>query len=407
MGRQQLRQVAEWSVLCAKELADPGRSRERYHLRAAIAALLQRVLLGEVVMKALSILWIVSLLGIAQPSFANGDRGILLDVKHAHCESSALLAQPCPNGKADCLWLGDNEVENEIFLLSEFANTAPLVKAFGLKNAKSEVLAIGDIEALAALPGGKLLVVGSHAHKSDCKVVDKRIRFGLFDVATSTTTQLKWRHQEKDHAWRCANTLASISSPRAAQFCALVEAAATKAAQIYKTPGLSETDKKANCATVGTLNIEGASADPANRVWLGMRAPLLMRRDNSAAAPQDAVLLRIQIPEATGVPFLGFDALRTLDLQNRGIRELTASKYWLWIIAGSAQDSTEPFVLYRLAWAELESGVELLHPTRIRELENSTEGFALIGDAAYTAVDGDKGACAEFRQMRSLVWPAD
>lgn len=339
-------------------------------------------------------------LGLLGNALAAAAESFHLNIKD--CESSALLSGHCPSGSGACLWMGDNENKKALYRVEKLDPSAPTAKDVPMTKVTptgTEELKVDDIEALAAWSPGHLLVVGSHGHKSDCTAPEERRRFAVFDVENGNSQLLQWKEP-----WSCANALVAIQGDSPTRFCAEVDANALRALTDLRDPNLTEEQRKLRCPTYPTLNFEGAAADPAGAVWIGARAPLLAR---SAAdtGNQDAVLLRLRA--GTSSP-LGFDALRRLNLGKQGIRELSASPNWLWIVAGPPLDSSAPFALYRLAWAELDGGKELLEPTFIRTLPNSAEGFALLGKQAWLALDGDKNdkeKCPKHEHLQSMVWP--
>lgn len=317
------------------------------------------------------------------------------------CESSALLSWPCHSGSGTCLLMGDNENQNALYWIEQLDTLAP--KATQLKMTKAaddgaNRVVVDDIEALAAWSPGHVLVVGSHGHKSDCTTPEERRRFAVVDIQTGDAELMQW-----PPTWSCSDALGAIQSESAARFCAEVDAGALLALNDLTNTNLSRKQRKLRCPSYATLNFEGAATDPTGGIWIGARAPLLAR-SAADATTQDAVLLRLRA--GTSEP-LSFDALRRLNLDKQGIRELSASPNWLWIVAGSPLDSSAPFALYRLAWAELEGGKELLEPTLIRTLPNSAEGFALIGTQAWLAMDGNKDdpTCPAHPHLQSIAWP--
>jgi len=322
------------------------------------------------------------------------------------CEPSALLAAACPMQHPGCLWLGDNEANGNLFRVDDPVAASPAVERINLKDAGGSIVEVGDIEAMAALASRKILVVGSHGHKSDCSVEPLRQRFGILDLATSIT-QIFESQPGSDKPWSCSTAMAKVSGASAKHFCHIVETGNTEAKNIAGSD-VKKKAKKEACEKLETFNIEGAAADLQSSVWLGIRAPLLPRTSANNDT-SDAVLLRAQPMDWTSASGVSFDALRRLDLGGRGVRELTTSRHWLWIVAGPALDSTEVFSLYRLSWADLESGSELLRPEKVRDLETSSEGFALVGESAYSAIDGNNKdpSCTTHKHLRKLEWPAD
>lgn len=311
------------------------------------------------------------------------------------CESSALLAANCPNAQPECLWMADNERDNALFLIG--ANTADTVKpaTVALVNADKKPVEVGDIEALAALPNGQVLAVGSHSLKSSCDTSKKRHSFAVIEPNSGLTTLLTWPDKFVD----CAAAFPTQRPADTNAFCAAVAVANEEAKKRRADPSVA-----ASCADLESFNIEGAAADQKGRIWLGLRAPLLDRTGGA----RDAVLLRMYASADPLMPAPGFDELIKLDLEGFGVRELSATKDALMIVAGPALDKNAPFRLYRLLWSELDSGEKLLKPRKVMDLETSSEGFALVGKYAFTALDGDdknKALCSQHKHLSRFLLP--
>ena len=86
-----------------------------------------------------------------------------------------------------------------------------------------------------------------------------------------------------------------------------------------------------------------------------------------------------------------FDRAALLDLDGRGIRELTLWQNYLWGIAGGPEDGLNNFVLWQFPLDLLESGT-IIEPKIVRSLPSSSEGLVCVdSNTAYTLIDGDIG----------------
>jgi Protein of unknown function (DUF3616) len=322
------------------------------------------------------------------------------------CEASAAIEVPCVDDpKASCIWVGDNEQEDNVFEYAVDANgKLTPTKHFEIKLGNAEV---GDIEALVQDEQG-LLVIGSHSRKSDCTKDSKHDRVAVARVlrdplrAELVASGQGW----EDRLTGCDSTWlkledaqpGSVTGLLRRDFCAAI-AAAEKAADAVA-------GDKSQCAGE-VMNVEGAVAVPdasgKPRIWLGLRAPLVGNR---------AVLLRVA-PLGATKQHLTFDDIATIDLGGQGIRELTISEGWIWGIAGCVPDCSEPSHLWRVKVDALKSGAAITGVEFVQggELPPSAEGL-LIQSAAKRAivlVDGDKGEvkghCATAAQQLTVTLP--
>lgn len=327
---------------------------------------------------------------------ARGSQDFRLDIPE--CESSALLAANCPKDHPNCLWMADNERKDALFLFSAAISGDEKPTTIHLVNPDKTPVEIGDIEALAALPNGQVLAVGSHSLKSSCEISKKRHSFGVISPNSGLTTLLTWSNKLFD----CAAAFPTQRPADADTFCDAVSVGNKEAKNRLDNPTVA-----AACADLESFNVEGAVADRNGRIWLGLRAPLLNRTQQTSDA-RDAVLLRMNASVDPMLPAPEFDDLIKLDLDGFGVRELSATKDALMIVAGPALDKSVPFRLYRLSWPEFESGEKLLKPRKVMDLATSSEGFALVGKYAFTAIDGDdknKVLCPQHKHVSKFLLP--
>ena len=302
------------------------------------------------------------------------------------CEPSAALAVPCRNGGgATCAWVGDNEQSAALFQYTIDADgrLAP-AEPFEVSLGDAPV---GDIEALASDAGG-VLAIGSHSRKNSCASDQERIGIVRLagDPVQATRIAGAAGFDDRKNACETRWLVLGEDAPAAAlslrrDFCAAIAAAEREA-----RPG-----DPSSCAGA-TLNIEGAVSVPdargAERLWVGLRAPLVQGL---------GVLLRTA-PVKPGNKRLGFDGIALVDLRGKGVRELTRSAGFVWGIAGSAADSQDASVLFRVRTERLESG-NVIGDTRFVDgavLPPTAEGLIVQPEArrAIVVLDGDLGKAA-------------
>jgi len=292
------------------------------------------------------------------------------------CEPSAAVNIPCPGSEGRCLLVGDNESDKALLL---YAVNAKQLKADRPKELSLGAFEIDDIEAIATLHEGSVLIMGSHSRNKKCEVKKTRQRFVQAKILP--------------------DKLAIIGS--------IVESPAIKAADLFKgidlhlpsnhklaaiSRAIDDAEAAAQevqghehaCQKVNAFNIEGALAlldhPTSPEVWVGLRSPLV----KAAAGPDEAVLLQM-----VSLDTLRFGAVAFVRLEGRGIRELTLDKIWIWGIAGGPEDDKDNFVLWRIRRDELKPNVTLT-PEIVRPLPASSEGLAIVEQTAYVLIDGDK-----------------
>lgn len=333
---------------------------------------------------ARSIVALTLLSPAAVEAAAVGGKAAPLD-RYPVCEPSAALTVPCSDGSgATCAWIGDNEQSASLFQYTidgdgRLAPAEPFEISLG--DAK-----VGDIEALASSAGG-VVAMGSHSRKSSCARDDQRIAVALLTGDPVQATQLAGASGFDDRTSACESRWLVLpdDASQAARalrrdFCAAVAAAERDA----------RAGDPSSCAGA-TLNIEGAVSVPdasgKDRLWIGLRAPLVQGL---------AVLLRT-MPVKPGNKRLGFDGIALVDLRGKGVRELTRSGGFVWGIGGSAADSQDESLLFRIRSERLESG-NVIGDTQLvaGALPPTSEGLIVQPEAhrAIVLLDGDLGKTA-------------
>ncbi|MCB1036017.1 MAG: DUF3616 domain-containing protein [Acidobacteria bacterium] len=281
----------------------------------------------------------------------------------AMCEASAALLAPWD---ADLILVADNEVEEQLyaFEVEDGALRPKVVLAMPAGDRPR------DIEALAQV-GDSVLVVGSHSRGGPCEAKPKRRRLRFLGARTDGTLEARgvidsgelWP-QAMASQTACLGILFTDPSPALSQ----EVCEALRSAEADSTPD--------SCRT---FNVEGAFGTEDQRVWLGLRAPLVDGR---------AVLLRL----TQGLDELRFDRVVLLDLEGRGVRELSLAGPTVFGLAGPEIDAELPFALFSIPLADLEAAnlasAELTPSILRRDLPTSSEGLALHGSHAYVTTDG-------------------
>lgn len=305
------------------------------------------------------------------------------------CEASAAAVVSCPGSDKPCLLVGDNEVNDRLFLydIDDEGNGVHLkdrreVYLTSLPSAAGGgALELSDIEAIAGLPPGEVILYGSHSRNKRCEPKGKRRIFahGLLnanDLGEGSNKPVK----SKKHS--CKRLFGDAPDPVTQTVCEAIARGEENAEQAAGLQGRSEQEQ--TCEADPAFNLEGAVAVPeANgppRVWIGLRAPLVDDR---------AVLLRQKKKRKA----FAFDAVAFVDLGGRGIRELTFADGRIWGIGGPAADSDAPHVLWHVDASALDHGAQI-EPTLAGELPNFAEGLAIWGQHAFVLMDGDQPADA-------------
>lgn len=350
-------------------LASPGCGRE---LRAGIAALTSSALL-------------------ALPCSAETPQIRTLGAAPL-CEASAALAIDCPTGAGRCLLVGDNEVGRALFLFR--LNSQGIDPASQRELPLDGHAELADIEAMAALPNGRVAVFGSHARASDCEIKPKRHRHGIVERITASGVSVAVVQSD---AIGCAALFGSAAptQPLLRAACEEIAAAEREASAIderRRTDRITSSKAKKECNRAAAYNAEGAvnvSAGATPDLWIGLRAPLLRRHPSEPGKRNLAMLLHLR-----SLDRYSFDRVVALDLGARGVRDLAFDKGWVWVIAGPAQDQRDgeesPFQLMRFPASQLARD-EVIVPERVGSgLPPRSEGIAVHGENLVLLIDGDQ-----------------
>lgn len=277
-----------------------------------------------------------------------GEPRILNDVPP--CEASALAVEP--DGR---VIVGDNEDHKNLYRLRQEDGAWVLAEPIEMPEGHRP----RDIEAVASSAEG-LVVVGSHGRKRSCSISPKRRRIRFLERRDDGLEESRFIESEShlDEALSdveaCVSKLFMRGGSDVSAFC--------RAAVEPKDGGLCAMD----------LSIEGAFVDADGRLWLGFRYPLVNGNAAIGRLAQDAEVLRL-------------DELVTLDLGGRGVRELAFAGNLVYGLAGPPRDAPDPYALWSAGFPFAPSA-----PARVlaKDLPNSTEGLALLGDRALFVVDG-------------------
>ena len=322
---------------------------------------------------------------------------------HPLCEASAALPVACASGL--CLLVADNEDDNDLYLFQ--TEVAGGLRAHRQQRIRlGNQAEVGDIESLAGLGDGQVLVMGSHSRNTRCEPRPKRRRFVTGTLRDAGLAPAGAPVQTDDLS--CATLFGAnlAGRPDLARACESIAAAEQRSDQALteyqarrqRNDADAEAWARQACGRAGGFNVEGVAAIPSSvgrELWVGLRSPLTGRGE--------AMLLRMAGPDR-----LRFDGAAFLDLGGRGVRDLALGGGWLWGVAGPLEDSPEPFQLWRVALRDLRPGVSL-KPEQVGELPTSSEGLALFGPVALLVVDGDRGeaenVCLAPAGQRALALP--
>lgn len=301
------------------------------------------------------------------------------------CEASAAAVVSCPGSTKPCLLVGDNEVNDRLFLyeIDDDKNGVHLkdrreIYLTTLPSGDDEgAFKLSDIEAIAGLPSGELIIYGSHSRNKRCKAKGKR-RIFAHGILKANELGKGSNKPVKSDTHSCARLFGDELDPEMQSVCKAIEGSEEHAEQARIRPTRKE--KEQACEADPAFNLEGAvavpHADGPPRVWIGLRAPLV---DNQA------VLLRQKKKRKA----FEFNAVAFVDLGGRGIRELTFANGRIWGIGGPAADSDAPHILWHVGSDELKHGAKI-EPTVVGELPGLAEGLAILGQHAFVLMDGDQ-----------------
>lgn len=333
------------------------------------------------------LLWAAPMLAMAEP---------LQLGEHPLCEASAAVLVACPDAPQErCLLVGDNEERRSLFLFKiedgEVQREQQQVVQLDLDKNRE----LSDIEALTSLPGDEIGVFASHSRNTKCEAKKKRRRFGTISELKPASTSVA---MVKTKRLGCARLMDACSGddPLLAAVCVVIEGSESRADVVekgFEDESLDETTAKEQCNEVLPFNAEGAvnlAADGQADVWIGLRAPLLSEHPTDLEKTDLAILLHLKNLDA----YL-FDRVALLDMDGRGVRDLTVSDGSVWLIAGPPEDLPDganvPFQLRRFDVAALAQD-DVIEPELIdRDLPTSSEGLVILGGQAIIVIDGDAG----------------
>jgi hypothetical protein len=296
------------------------------------------------------------------------------------CEASAALLVKCPSTDRTCLLVGDNEVRDRLFLF-ELQDGGSAIRVQSRKEISLKALppprgegafALSDIESLAGLPSGEVIIYGSHSRNKRCEPKKERRIFahaflGVDAMRVGTIGPVRSKKPS------CKQLFDGAEGPLTGAVCRAIEHSEASADQAQ---GNEQT-----CSDDPPLNVEGAVAVPGvdgeARVWIGLRAPLVDGK---------AVLLR-QVKDRRS---FAFDAVALIDLKENGVRELTFAAGKVWGIAGPRAHSGRPHFLWSFDASALKDGA-LIAPAVAGDLPTSAEGLAISGQNAIVLMDGAQG----------------
>ena len=289
------------------------------------------------------------------------------------CEPSAVTEISCPNSQGKCLLVGDNETKNSLFSFPIKDGSLGAKDPQILKIQQEE---ISDVEALTALRKDEVFMVGSHSRNKSCEVKPNRQRFLRAQVKEKDIIPLDSLGQTKAISSQLLIDGEALAKSKPLQKLA-------KAIDQAELAANQATDNQMACDHAQAFNIEGAVylKDKEDSVWLGLRSPLVSMGGN-----EWAVLARLK-----NLNKIQFDQVVLLNLEGRGIRDLTQHDNQLWGIAGGPEDNKDNFFLWKTPLSGLKADA-MVTPKRLEEqIPPSSEGLAISGDKAYVLVDGDRG----------------
>ena len=346
-------------------------------------------------MKGYRLLLLVSLIFLFISCNSSTEASKVLEIlgEYPLCEPSAVVKITCPNGNGDCLLVGDNEINDALFVYP--VNSGKL-QSEQQQELSLEDVKISDIEAIASLANNQFLIVGSHSRNSRCETKTKRQRWVQARISDDSIQPINEVVQTPKIDSQILFNEEDINSDK------IIQAVAKAIDNAEQAANSAEGSRQA-CSTTNHFNIEGAvaidnnSAEPS--IWMGMRSPIVALEGKNLA-----ILLHLK-----EIDNYQFDRVALLDLGGRGIRELTLWQNYLWGIAGGPEDGLDNFVLWQLPIDVLESET-VIEPTIIRSLPPSSEGLVFVdSNTAYTAIDGDIGdsdnSCSISGKFLKLVIP--
>lgn len=310
------------------------------------------------------------------------------------CEASAALAIDCPDAGGPCLLIGDNEVQTFLFLFPIHNKTLSTASQTSIPLGAPGTIEISDIEALTALPGGKVLVLGSHSRNAKCEAKKKRRRYAIIEHLAAVPPKAVVTKSGRIACARLFDTEA-MGQAHVAGACRSIERAeraADAVEEALKRGEISLADAKIQCNDAHPYNAEGGvnvSESETPEVWIGLRSPLMRPAPADEPGHGLAMLLHMH-----GLGAYSFDRVRLLDMEGRGVRDLAYSDGWVWIIAGPpedrAQGEEEAFQLRRFPVGALGTDDPIQPELVAADLPPSAEGITILGDKAFIVIDGGR-----------------
>lgn len=335
--------------------------------------------------------WTVVLaMGIWAPEAAGQTVGAVSEVlgEFPLCEASAVVS----TGGGHLL-VGDNEERGALFAFPVAGGRLDAARA--IRRSLGREVEISDIEAMAKVGNGEVVVFGSHGRNSRCEIRGNRRRFFRGRLAADGrldgTAVVAMRGRIS-----CERLLGPPFDDESllGAFCERVDAVERTADEVGDSRG-SDEEREDACEAAQAFNAEGAVAAPdgaRGAMWIGLRSPLLRAAGADGGDPREmAVLLRMR-----GLDEYVFDAAAVVDFGGGGVRDLTASGDSVFAIAGPVADGGGNHELWTFPIEELQAGARIA-PTFVATLPASAEGVAVIGTTAHIVIDGDQGdgACVE------------
>lgn len=294
--------------------------------------------------------------------------------KYPVCEPSSIVKVNCPDSGKNCFLVGDNEVKKSLFL---YSIDAEKLKADTQKELSAENWEISDIEGMANLEKDRILVLGSYSRNSECEVKKNRRRFSQIKVLKDRLKPIGEVIESPEIESKTLFDGDDINSNK------IFQAVSKAIDSSERTANLNQGNEEA-CQKNPGFNAEGAVTIPDSlssiNVWIGLRSPLVSIDQNNFA-----ILLHLK-----NLDRYQFDAVALLNLEGRGIRELTLDGNTIWGIAGGPEDGKDNFVLWHFPLEELKPNA-MIEPKIDRYLPASSEGLAIVNSTAYVSIDGDRG----------------
>lgn len=285
------------------------------------------------------------------------------------CEPSAAVSITCPDDHSKaCILVGDNEIKNKLFYFP--------IKSEKLETKKQMVLPldgfeIQDIESITQSDKNNFLIFGSHSRNKKCKIKKSRLRFAYVRISENGLKLNKFVQTKSIKSINLFDSIQDSNNPFLEKVKTVIDNSEIAA---NKSEGNEE-----ECKKVNSFNIEGSIYIQDN-YWIGLRSPLVEWKGKKYA-----ILLKLR-----NLDKLNFDATILLDLEGRGIRELSTNGVFMYGIAGGPEDGKNNFVLWKLPLSSLKKNA-ILKPTILKNLPKSSEGLAFHNSTIFILIDGDKG----------------